>query len=324
MPESRISAVAPAPISSGISTAAARRAAAPSASHFPRSLADTASSSHFPDGPPPALGQRYKKPDRTASREPSRRSLIRWNHCPCEPRANPLLAHDRPGVHRVPRRGVGAAGARRARPLRAFVPRGVPVGPRLDHRPAQARGVPPRVRGLRSRARGAVRRARRRAAARRRGDHPPPRQDRGRDRQRPRDARPARGGDAARRADVGVPRRGRREGALAPVEGRRLPLRRPDDGLLVAARRAASSTATSPTAGCATRSRPSGARPSPRGSSSGARSPCGTAVRRHARGVRRRSPGRRPRRSRSSVCPRPQARARGGRSAAAGPRECAA
>jgi hypothetical protein len=82
VPESRISAVAPAPISSGISTAAARRAAAPSASHFPRSLADTASSSHSPDGPPPALEQRYKEPDRTASREPSRRSLIPMESLP--------------------------------------------------------------------------------------------------------------------------------------------------------------------------------------------------------------------------------------------------
>lgn len=82
VPESRISAVAPAPISSGISTAAARRAAAPSASHFSRSLADTASSSHSPDGPPPALEQRYKKPDRTASREPSRRSLFPMESLP--------------------------------------------------------------------------------------------------------------------------------------------------------------------------------------------------------------------------------------------------
>jgi hypothetical protein len=84
VPESRIRAVAPAPISSGTSTAAARRAAAPSASHFPRSLADTASSSHSPDGPPPALEQRYKKPDRTASREPSRRSLFPMEYCPRE------------------------------------------------------------------------------------------------------------------------------------------------------------------------------------------------------------------------------------------------
>ena len=144
VPESRISAVAPAPISSGISSAAARRAAAPSASHFPRSLADTASSSHFPDGPPRPWSRDTRNPiGRQAGNQADVR-CFRWNHCPCEPRANPLLADDRPGVHRVPRRGVGAAGARRARPLRAFVPRGVPVGPRLDHGSAQARGVPPR------------------------------------------------------------------------------------------------------------------------------------------------------------------------------------
>ena len=138
---------------------------------------------------------------------------------------------------------------------------------------------------------------RRRAAARRRRDRPPPRQDRGRDRQRAGDARAARDRDAARRADVGVPRRRGREGAVAAAEERRLPLRRPDDGLLVAWRRAASSTATSPTAGCATPSRPSGALcVSPRGSPSAARSRRGTASRRAGRGSRPRSRGRRRRR----------------------------
>ncbi len=56
VPESRSSAIAAAPMSRGISSAAARRAAAPSASHFPRSLADTAFSSLSPGRASPDLG----------------------------------------------------------------------------------------------------------------------------------------------------------------------------------------------------------------------------------------------------------------------------
>ena len=62
VPESSSSAIAAAPMSSGISRAAARRAAAPTASHFSRSLADTASFLPFPDGPP--------RPSSTNTRNP--------------------------------------------------------------------------------------------------------------------------------------------------------------------------------------------------------------------------------------------------------------
>ena len=78
---------------------------------------------------------------------------------------------------------VGEADARR-----------LPGGARLDHRAAQARGVPRRLRGLRSRSRGALRRGGHRAAAGRCRHHPIPRQDRGDDRRRPRFPRDARRG----------------------------------------------------------------------------------------------------------------------------------
>src|SRR5579862_2583225 len=101
-----------------------------------------------------------------------------WSHA----RSDPLLDDERSGVQRVPRRGVGAADPRRARLVRAFVPRRAPVGARVDHAPPQARGVSRGVRGVRSGARRRVRRAGHRAAARRRRDRPAPRQDRGGDR----------------------------------------------------------------------------------------------------------------------------------------------
>ena len=49
-----------------------------------------------------------------------------------------------PRLPRLPRRGVGPAGARRARDLRAALPRGVPVGALVADDPAQAAGVPAR------------------------------------------------------------------------------------------------------------------------------------------------------------------------------------
>ena len=55
---------------------------------------------------------------------------------------------------RLPRHRVGRAGPRRAGPLRAADARGLPVRARLDHDPAQARGVPGRLRRLRPRGRG--------------------------------------------------------------------------------------------------------------------------------------------------------------------------
>ncbi len=168
-------------------------------------------------------------------------------------RADPLLGERRPALRRVPRRGVGTAGARRARPLRAALPRGLPGRARVDHDLAQARGVPHGLRRLRPGARRAVRRTRRRAAARRCRHRPPPRQDRGGDRERTRDARAARGGDPARRADVGVPRRRRRSRALETAQERRLPLRRPDDRLLGAGGLRDRQRPPQPTAGCTTR-----------------------------------------------------------------------
>ena len=59
-------------------------------------------------------------------------------------------------------------GRRRRAAVREALPRGLPGRPLVADDPAQARGVPARVRRLRLRARRALRRARRRAAARRR------------------------------------------------------------------------------------------------------------------------------------------------------------
>ena len=53
----------------------------------------------------------------------------------------------------LPRRGVGPAGARRRRALRAALPRGVPVRALVADDPAQARELPRRVRRLRDRRR---------------------------------------------------------------------------------------------------------------------------------------------------------------------------
>ena len=77
---------------------------------------------------------------------------MRWRST----RAEALLGDDRPAVQRLPRRGVGPPGDDRARRLRAPLPRGLPVGALVDHDPAQARGVPRGVRGIRP---GARRRA---------------------------------------------------------------------------------------------------------------------------------------------------------------------
>ena len=71
-------------------------------------------------------------------------------------------------------RAVGKAGARR-----------LPGRPRLDHRAAQARGLPRRLRRLRPRRGRPLRRGRRRAPARRPRHHPLARQDRGHHRRRP-------------------------------------------------------------------------------------------------------------------------------------------
>ncbi len=125
-----------------------------------------------------------------------------------------LLADDRSAVQRLPRRGMGTTRARRAWPARAPVPRGLPVRALLADDPPQARELPRRLRGLRRGRRRAVRRAR--TSKRLLGDagiDPPPRQDRGGDRQRARDARTARSGHAAARRSSGST--GRR-GAATP------------------------------------------------------------------------------------------------------------
>ena len=141
-----------------------------------------------------------------------------------------LLGDGRRAVQRLPRRGVGPPGPRRARALRAALPRGLPVGALVADDPAQAGGVPGGVRGLRPRAgRGAS------ASATSRGCSPTPRssataaRSRRRSRTRGRPSRCARrsrctsssGRAAPERHDA--PRHARRTGTARPPSRRRSP-----------------------------------------------------------------------------------------------------
>src|SRR3954452_1044564 len=92
------------------------------------------------------------------------------------------------GVRGLPRRRVGAPGARRARVVREGLLGGVPVRAVVDHDPAQARALPRGLCRLRPRGRGGVPRAGRGPADGRRGDRPQPGEDPGHDHQRPRGA----------------------------------------------------------------------------------------------------------------------------------------
>ena len=160
-------------------------------------------------------------------------------------RRRPLLVvRRRPALPRLPRRRVGPRAARRRCAVRASDAGGLPGGPLVADDPAQARGLPAGIRPVLDRACGGVRRARRRAVAGRRGDHPPPRQDRGDDRQRGRGARAAGRPVAAplelRAADPAGPAPepqrdavadARVERALEGAQEARLPVRRADDRL---------------------------------------------------------------------------------------------
>ncbi|CAA9499587.1 MAG: DNA-3-methyladenine glycosylase, partial [uncultured Solirubrobacteraceae bacterium] len=159
-----------------------------------------------------------------------------------------LLRRRRPALRALPRRGVGAAGHRRARGVRAPLARGLPVRPVVADDPRQAAGVPRGVRGLRPGRHGPLRGRGPRAAARRRGHRPQPAEGRRHDRQRPRGPRPPRGGGGPGRARVG-PRRAAGRGRSAcrvrrparthaglhragqGAQGPRAALRGPDDGL---------------------------------------------------------------------------------------------
>ena len=76
------------------------------------------------------------------------------------------VGRHRPAAARLLRHRVGHAGPRRARGLRAALPRGLPVRAVLGDDPAQAPGLPRGLRRLRPRRRRRLRRRRRRAAAR--------------------------------------------------------------------------------------------------------------------------------------------------------------
>ena len=97
-----------------------------------------------------------------------------------------LLADDRPAVHGLPRRGVGASRLRDdRRPARAAVARGLSVGAVVDHDPAQAPGLSRGVLGLRSGGRGsASATTTSRGCSTDTGDRPQPDEGGGDDRQR--------------------------------------------------------------------------------------------------------------------------------------------
>src|SRR5215217_5329911 len=123
-----------------------------------------------------------------------------------------LVVSRRAGVYRIPRRSLGPPHARRPRALRDARPRVVSVGTFLAYDPAQARGLPARLRGLGHRENRRLWGARRRAAPRGLPDCAPPRQDRGRDRERRRDAGLARARRDPRRTLVGLRAGVRRRG----------------------------------------------------------------------------------------------------------------
>src|SRR3954468_13230517 len=139
---------------------------------------------------------------------------------------------------------MGPARHRRTGTARTALPRRVSVRALLADDPPEAGELPGGVRRLRARERRALRQARRRSAAEGRGHRAPPRQDRGGDRQRPRDDRTPRSGNVTRRSRLGASREGEASsqdlagpsgddsgvgGALQGAEAKRIPFRRPHD-----------------------------------------------------------------------------------------------
>ena len=166
---------------------------------------------------------RSRRPDRLDDRHPRPPRPRRRRRRP-----RPLLVgRGRPAVHRVPRRRVGPAAARRARTVRPAVPRVLPVGAVVAHHPAQAARLLRRVRRVRPRGGRRLRRRRGGAAHGRRRHRPQPTEDRRRHRQREAAGRHARAGrDAGRPAVLVRPEPGADErpdgrfGAMAEIPSR--------------------------------------------------------------------------------------------------------
>src|SRR6266571_5882305 len=78
--------------------------------------------------------------------EAAARPAARWGR-----RRPLLLGRGRRPLRELPRSRVGLSGRRRPQALREDLPRGVPVRPELAHDTEEARGLPPRVPGLRLR-----------------------------------------------------------------------------------------------------------------------------------------------------------------------------
>ena len=117
------------------------------------------------------------------------------------------LGRDRPALPRVPRPGVGRSPARRPAALRAPLPGGRPGRPRLDHDPPEARGVPARLRPLRSPEGGPLRRGQGPRAAPRPRHRPQPAQGPGRRHECPRLPRAAGGARPLRPVPLELRRR---------------------------------------------------------------------------------------------------------------------
>ena len=150
------------------------------------------------DGSLRGFSQTYKKPDRTATPYSLRHGT------------DPLLADDRSArTSRTTTRSGGGRSATSAACTSACASRASSRGWRGSRSCASARRFGARFAGFDPERVARFGESGRRAAARRRRNRSPPRQDRGGDRQRAGDARAARDRDAARPADVGVPRRRR-------------------------------------------------------------------------------------------------------------------
>src|SRR5207244_4820168 len=104
-----------------------------------------------------------------------------------EPDATPLpLGPRRARDGRLSRPRVGRSAPTGPTPVRAPHPRGRAGGAELGHRAPEAERIPPGLRGIRPEAGGALHARRRLASPPRSGNHPAPRQDRKRGRERAR------------------------------------------------------------------------------------------------------------------------------------------
>ena len=142
----------------------------------------------------------------TSSSDASRRA-VRIDQWPSDKATLRLGPARRRADGRLPRRGVGRAGARRPQAVRVSDARKCPGRVELARRAAQARSLSPGVRRLRSGEGRPLHREANREAARRPGHHPQSAQDHGGGHQRPPLPRRAGGVRHVRQVHLGIRRR---------------------------------------------------------------------------------------------------------------------